>query len=685
MSLTRRKPQNMKKLNLFFLLFLSFSIHAQVDFYFGRTYTDTLPEKFKLDAVDLRTHIRESIPEEWGNSKYERALMQFSDQSSIELAYDLSGGSIYSDWAAYEDYINEIVELLKPKELEDDPYLHIYLRKRASTNASMSLSGIGFMNIGLVDLMEDEATLAGILAHELAHYYLKHSVERFLKAQEGEFNSTIFARKKGAASRFSIENELESDSLAMIWLANAGYDVTGLRDAFAITEREHNNYLARRKNKWEIKETTHPSSEKRIEAIDEFIAENVTNKGARTLIDAERFKTFKRESQAENLKYLLHGFDYDLCIEKAFRYHLYDPKNSTYIYYIVEAIRRKGYLNFDSWKENFISHRYYEVVDNAKEEKSKVKMTKHLFEEFPNTIFCLTEEQEANIKARFYWGSQAKFVTNEEAFHYFTRIGGLLKNPEFILSRALVYAFDKEEMEKLLKEYLAFDNVQYREFAESLLNGTIYSKLEDYGKTTIMTNFFATVRQGKEEVFIREQSSNNGAQIKELFYEGMKNVPNRELVFLSDFKDYRLNDYLMLVELEYFSQITFTKRGDTELHFIDPRYWDFMNKVKMREIEFLTGYYYEVAKNVRTLESYVELMNTDYEKLFSESKRPRYLDFLVTTLRCIENGYMKIIYRSDEYKLAYKKTSQQEIKESLEEGYLYLDKKIKKLDAEFGQ
>ncbi|MGK0365747.1 MAG: hypothetical protein ACI85O_002815 [Saprospiraceae bacterium] len=334
------------------------------------------------------------------------------------------------------------------------------------------------------------------------------------------------------------------------------------------------------------------------------------------MVDTDKFKVFKKESQAEILKYLLHGFDYDLCIEKAFKYHLYEPKNSTYIYYIVESIRRKGYLDFDSWKENFISHQYYEVVENEKEEKTKIKMTKHLFEEFSNTIFCLTEEQEANIKARFYWGSKPKFITNEEAFHYFTRIGTMLKNPEMSLSRALVYAFDKEEMDTLLQQYLAYDKVPYREFAENLLNRTIYSKLEDYGKMTVMTNFFATVRQGKEEIFIREQGSNNGTQVKELFYEAMKNVPNRELVFLSDFKNYRLNDYLMLEELEYFSQITFTNRGDTELHFIDPRYWNFMNKVKTREIEFLTGYYYEVAKNVRTLESYVELMNTDYEKLF---------------------------------------------------------------------
>ncbi|MGK0365746.1 MAG: putative Zn-dependent protease [Saprospiraceae bacterium] len=262
----------MKNLFLFLLLF-SISVQAQVDVHFGRTYTDTLPEKFKVDAADLRTHIRGTIPADWEDIKYRRPLMQFSDQSAIELSSILSGGSIYSDWEAYEDYINDIVEILKPKELENDPYLHIYLRKRASTNAAMSLSGMGFMNIGLVDLMEDEATLAGILAHELAHYYLKHSVESFIKAQRGEFSPSLFSKKKGVASQFSIKNELEADSLAMIWMLEAGYDVDGLKKAFAINEREHENYLARRKNKWEVKETTHPSSERRIEAIDNFIRE----------------------------------------------------------------------------------------------------------------------------------------------------------------------------------------------------------------------------------------------------------------------------------------------------------------------------------------------------------------------------------------------------------------------------
>ncbi|MGK0365748.1 MAG: hypothetical protein ACI85O_002816 [Saprospiraceae bacterium] len=46
---------------------------------------------------------------------------------------------------------------------------------------------------------------------------------------------------------------------------------------------------------------------------------------------------------------------------------------------------------------------------------------------------------------------------------------------------------------------------------------------------------------------------------------------------------------------------------------------------------------------------------------------------------------MKVIYRSDEYKLAYKKPSQEEIKKSLEDGFLDFDKKIKKLDVGFGK
>ena len=111
----------------------------------------------------------------------------------------------------------------------------------------------GIIVIGgdLLAIVEDEAELAGIIGHELAHAVFQHGeralekqswrigvTETFaeLDAETGGYNDKEIAElEEFSASviqmmerKHSLEEELTADSAATIWLARAGYDPEGL-------------------------------------------------------------------------------------------------------------------------------------------------------------------------------------------------------------------------------------------------------------------------------------------------------------------------------------------------------------------------------------------------------------------------------------------------------------------------
>jgi len=464
---------------------------------FGRTYSDNLPKNFKIDLPEMREHIYSGIPAELKEGNDPRSSYRFADQSTIATHRLFSGGMIYSDWKSLESYLNEILQKVIPEELADDKLIHAYIVKDGSYNAFMIPSGMMFVHIGLFDLVESEAALASILAHELAHYYLKHSVKEYAKQEQGKFKPGFLMKNKHARKNFSIDSELEADALSMAWMTQAGYNIKGMIQSFEATERLEKNRLDRSKYKWEIKETTHPRSEKRLKKIEDFIAEEQAEGGSYFIVSKEKFVQYKEKAKPEILKHVLNDFDYSLCIEKAFKYHIYNPEKSAYVYYLMEAIRRKSYLNTNVWRKNFITDRYYKIVETPKN-KYKEKMTDHIFSAIPADILCLSESEAKNIKAQFYWDDEVKFVTYEQAFVFFNQIAELYEERECILSNALSVSFDKKVMNKYLEKYLSYDDIRYKAYATHLLNDNIKNTLKDE-KLTLLSNFIVRVRNGKEE------------------------------------------------------------------------------------------------------------------------------------------------------------------------------------------
>ena len=119
-------------------------------------------------------------------------------------------------------------------------------------NAFAAPAGYVFVFTGLILNFDNEAEMAGVIAHELAHVSQRHIARRIESMQTlsllniagmlagvflgGEHAGDIIigtmAASQAAQLKYSRDNEREADQVGMNFLVSAGYPPRGLSDAF---------------------------------------------------------------------------------------------------------------------------------------------------------------------------------------------------------------------------------------------------------------------------------------------------------------------------------------------------------------------------------------------------------------------------------------------------------------------
>ena len=119
-------------------------------------------------------------------------------------------------------------------------------------NAFAVPGGQMFVNVGTITAANNEAQLAGVMAHEMAHVYMQHSVKQMKKNQTpsllagiGQIAGQMMGGVGGALTgqltqmgagmwsmKYSRTDEAEADSVGAIILYNAGYDPRAMADFF---------------------------------------------------------------------------------------------------------------------------------------------------------------------------------------------------------------------------------------------------------------------------------------------------------------------------------------------------------------------------------------------------------------------------------------------------------------------
>lgn len=274
----------------------------------------------------------------------------------------------------YEEQFREIGELWQSSRAVTAPAAHSYLQALVTEiishnpslrdidarvvfsrdwwpNAYSMGEGSIAVNAGLFVYLNNEAELAFIICHELAHYYLDHSGKAIQKYVETINSSAYQAELKRlsretyrvnqqldsltqgflfSSRRHTRAHEAEADRLAFSLLKNTRFDCNGIKTCLQLLDKIDSSALFQPlkldqvfnspeypfRKKWIQKETmifselgenesgftqkekdslkTHPDCEKRIALLNDSL-QQVAGKGVTFLVDEQQFRRLKEE------------------------------------------------------------------------------------------------------------------------------------------------------------------------------------------------------------------------------------------------------------------------------------------------------------------------------------------------------------------------------------------------------
>ncbi len=189
---------------------------------------------------------------------------------------------------AVETYLNEHGMAADAKEYSWE----FNLVQDKSVNAFCMPGGKIVVYEGLLPVTQDEASLAIVLGHEIAHAVAKHSAEQMSKQIKNQYGTQILGQVLNAAGvsssttqlaqiiaqkglqfrslKYSRDNESEADHMGLIFAAMAGYDPN-----VAVTFWQRMAQATGSNNQSDIF-SDHPSDAKRIAAIKQELPEALT-------------------------------------------------------------------------------------------------------------------------------------------------------------------------------------------------------------------------------------------------------------------------------------------------------------------------------------------------------------------------------------------------------------------------
>jgi predicted Zn-dependent protease len=226
-------------------------------------------------------------------------------------------GGAYAD-PALQAYVSRVgQELARRSELPDLRFTFTVIDSPI-VNAFALPGGYVYVSRGLLALADDEAELAGVLAHEIGHVTARHTAQRVTQAQYGQLGA-MAAQLGGAilggwlggdaGSRlggqlggqlgtlgatawvqgYSREQEFEADQLGIRYMARAGYDPEGmsslldaLRANDALSEKLRGGPAADVPS-WLA---SHPRT---VDRIERAAAEAEVNVGGATTVDRDAY------------------------------------------------------------------------------------------------------------------------------------------------------------------------------------------------------------------------------------------------------------------------------------------------------------------------------------------------------------------------------------------------------------
>ena len=236
--------------------------------------------------------------------KMAKAVRPITTEEEIDMGREVAANVIAQFGLSQDEALSEYVNLVgltvaRAAPRQDVAYRFAVL-DTGVVNALAAPGGYIFVTKGLLALLKDEAQLAAVLAHEVAHVSQRHVVEAVRKsriadavipnyvkasARKAEFMSQVADLAVETAWKgLSREDELQADRLGIEYAAKAGYDTAAYREVLESIKERSGSPDASKELKFLL--STHPKAEDRLAAVDEAL-KTASLKGSRL---EDRFK-----------------------------------------------------------------------------------------------------------------------------------------------------------------------------------------------------------------------------------------------------------------------------------------------------------------------------------------------------------------------------------------------------------
>ena len=172
-----------------------------------------------------------------------------------QLAAEVDRQAKFVDDPIITEYVNRVAQNLV---LHSDAKIPFTVKVIDSdeVNAFALPGGFFYVNKGLILAADNEAEMAGVMAHEISHVIARHGVENQTKANLMQYGTlagiillggipgmvlqnTAGLGMMGAFMKFSRNAEVEADKLGTQYLYAAGYDPTALATMFEKLEAKN--------------------------------------------------------------------------------------------------------------------------------------------------------------------------------------------------------------------------------------------------------------------------------------------------------------------------------------------------------------------------------------------------------------------------------------------------------------
>ena len=210
-----------------------------------------------------------------------------------QIAGNLLGAAPLVKDAALQKYVNNVGRWVASQSERPDLPWHFGVIDSKDINAFAAPGGYIFVTRGLYEQLQNEAALAGVLAHEVGHVIRKHHLKILQQSSLVALGGEALARQAGnndkvqqligsgaevVARSLDKNAEFEADSIAVVLSARAGYDPFSFPEVL-----QDIGHTARDDNSVTMLFKTHPHPDERLDKLNVAMSDKLDNVKGLTL------------------------------------------------------------------------------------------------------------------------------------------------------------------------------------------------------------------------------------------------------------------------------------------------------------------------------------------------------------------------------------------------------------------